>query len=210
MFRSVVCELATRARVDTSRIERSRRPGRQLARHASGSRSLEQEDAIRLVADRCGYSRPRSSESFARGSGTVRTADAELSLCRSCEREHRRVEVERRPAARVRRGRSGGRSVTAAPYLRSVRQRRAPEVIIRPMLTVDRAIDLFLGDLTRRGATERTRRTYARLLDKFGDRLPDDYDVSKITTDDCRRWLDTFSGRARGGLTHWRSCVLLR
>ena len=91
--------------------------------------------------------------------------------------------------------------MTAAPYLRSVRQRGAPEVIIRPMLTVDRAIDLFLGDLTRRGATERTRRTYARLLDKFGDRLPDDYDVSKITTDDCRRWLDTFSGRARGGLT---------
>ena len=80
MFRSVVRELATRAGVDTSRIERSRRPGRQLARHASGSRSLEQEDAIRLVADRCGYSRPRSSESCARGSGTARTADAELYL----------------------------------------------------------------------------------------------------------------------------------
>ena len=98
--------------------------------------------------------------------------------------------------------------MTAAPYLRSVRQQRgAPEVIIRPMLTVDRAIDLFLGDLTRRGATERTRRTYARLLDKFGDRLPDDYDVSRITTDDCRRWLDTFSGRARGTQAHAESVL---
>jgi Phage integrase, N-terminal SAM-like domain len=75
------------------------------------------------------------------------------------------------------------------------------------MLTVDRAIDLFLGDLTRRGATERTRRTYARLLDKFCDRLPDDYDVSKITTDDCRRWLDTFASRARGTQAHAESVL---
>jgi integrase len=78
----------------------------------------------------------------------------------------------------------------------------APIVIIRPVLSVDRAIDLFLGDLARRGCTERTRKTYARLLDKFCDRLPDDYDVSKITTDDCRRWLDTFAHRARGTQAH--------
>jgi integrase len=75
------------------------------------------------------------------------------------------------------------------------------------MLTVGRAIDLFLGDLTRRGATERTRGTYARLLDKFCDRLPDHYDVSKITTDDCRRWLDTFAGRARGTQAHAESVL---
>jgi integrase len=91
---------------------------------------------------------------------------------------------------------------------RSERQRGGPpEIIIRPMLTVGRAIDLFLGDLTRRGATERTRRTYARLLDKFCDRLPDDYDVSKITTDDCRRWLDTFASRARGTQAHAESVL---
>ena len=75
------------------------------------------------------------------------------------------------------------------------------------MLSVGRAIDLFLGDLTRRGATERTRRTYARLLDKFCDRLPDEYDVSKITTDDCRRWLDTFAPRARGTQAHAESVL---
>ena len=75
------------------------------------------------------------------------------------------------------------------------------------MLTVDRAIDLFLGDLNRRGATERTRRTYARLLDKFCNRLPDGYDVSKITTDDCRRWLDTFANRARGTQAHAESVL---
>jgi site-specific recombinase XerD len=75
------------------------------------------------------------------------------------------------------------------------------------MLPVGRAIDLFLGDLTRRGATERTRRTYARLLEKFCDRLPDDYDVSKITTDDCRRWLDAFAQRSRGTQAHAESVL---
>jgi hypothetical protein len=44
-------------------------------------------------------------------------------------------------------------------------------VIVRPMLTTDRAIDLFLGDLARRGS-ERTRATYSRILDKLCDRLP--------------------------------------
>src|SRR5262245_18640059 len=87
------------------------------------------------------------------------------------------------------------------------RHQGSPKVIIRPVLTVDRAIDLFLGDLTRRGATERTRSTYARLLDKFCDRLPDDYDVSKITIDDCRRWLDTFASRARGTQAHAESVL---
>src|SRR4051812_42252080 len=74
----------------------------------------------------------------------------------------------------------------------------APEVIIRPMLTVDRAIDLYDGDLRRRNYSERTRTTYTRLPDKFCDRLPVDYDVSQITIDDCRRFLDTFQRRAHG------------
>ena len=77
-FRSVVRELGTRAGVDTSAIEPSRRRRRQLARHTSGSLSLEQ-DAIRLVADRCGYSTAAVERAFAR-SGTARTADAELDL----------------------------------------------------------------------------------------------------------------------------------
>jgi integrase len=75
------------------------------------------------------------------------------------------------------------------------------DVVIRPMLTINRAIDLFLGDLQRRGYSDRTRHTYSRILYKFDDRLPDDYDVSKITTDDVRRFLDTLSGakvRGRG------------
>ena len=77
-----------------------------------------------------------------------------------------------------------------------------PDVIVRPMLTTDRAIDLFLGDLARRGYSERTRATYSRLLDKFDDRLPVDYDVSKITADDCRRFLDHWNGRSQGTRAH--------
>jgi hypothetical protein len=77
------------------------------------------------------------------------------------------------------------------------RHRGPPAIIIRPRLTIDRAIDLFLGDLSRRGATARTRPTYVRLLDKFCNRPAGDYDVSKITTDDSGRGLDTFARRAR-------------
>lgn len=86
-------------------------------------------------------------------------------------------------------------------------ERDAPEVIIRVMLTVDRALDLYLGDLARLNYSERTRSTYARLLDKFCDRLPVDYDVSKITTDDCRRFLDTFQRRSRGTQAHAESVL---
>lgn len=70
------------------------------------------------------------------------------------------------------------------------------------MLTTDRAIDLFLGDLARRGYSERTRATYSRILDKLCDRLPLDQDVSKITPDDCRRFLDQWNRRAAGTRAH--------
>jgi site-specific recombinase XerD len=86
-------------------------------------------------------------------------------------------------------------------------ENRAPEVIIRVMLPVGRAIDLFLNDLTRRGCSERTIKTYRYQLNKFCDLLPPDYDVSRITTDDCRRWLDTYSGRARGTQAHAESIL---
>jgi site-specific recombinase XerD len=86
---------------------------------------------------------------------------------------------------------------------------KPPEVIIRAMLPVGRAIDLFLGDLTRRGGSERTIKSYRYLLKKFCDVLPPDYDVSRITTDDCHRWLETYSGHARGTQAHAESVLAL-
>lgn len=65
--------------------------------------------------------------------------------------------------------------------------------IVRPMITTSQATDLFLGDLVRRGYSDRTVETYRRLLDKFCDRFPNDQDVSKVTIDDCRRFLDTYN-----------------
>lgn len=64
-----------------------------------------------------------------------------------------------------------------------------PEVIVRVMITLDRAADDFLGDCRRRGWSERTIDTYRRTYDELCDRLPVDYDISKITTDDLRRYL---------------------
>lgn len=74
-----------------------------------------------------------------------------------------------------------------------------PDVIVRETMNTSRAVDLFLGDISRRGYSERTRSTYSRILDKLCDRLPLDSDVSKVTTDDLRRFLDTMSGRKKRG-----------
>jgi len=70
--------------------------------------------------------------------------------------------------------------------------------MIRTVLTFDRAADDFLSDCHRRGFTERTIRTYQRSYDEFSERLPRDLDVSKITTDDVRRYLATKAHLAPG------------
>ena len=64
------------------------------------------------------------------------------------------------------------------------------------MLTLDDAIDRYLGDLTRRGKAERTRDTYRRTLDDFCDTLPNHWDVAKIGDDDIRRFLDRYNGKS--------------
>jgi site-specific recombinase XerD len=65
---------------------------------------------------------------------------------------------------------------------------RPAEVIIRDMITLDRAIDDFLSDCRARGWSERSITSYAATLHRFADRLPKDLDVSKITPDDLRRY----------------------
>lgn len=63
-----------------------------------------------------------------------------------------------------------------------------------PMLTTSHAVDLFLGDLQRRSRshTGRTAYSYGLLLDKFVGSLRQDDDVTRITSDDCRRFLDRY------------------
>jgi integrase len=73
-----------------------------------------------------------------------------------------------------------------------------PEVIIRTLLTFDRAADDFLSDCARRGFTPRTIDTYQRTYDEFARRLPRDRDVSEVTTDDVRRYLSTKAHLAPG------------
>ncbi len=76
------------------------------------------------------------------------------------------------------------------------------DVIIRGMISPYRAMDDFLDDGLRRGWSERTLSTYRRVLYAFGDRLPLDYDVSQITSDDLRRYLGSKKGAARGTIAH--------
>lgn len=73
-------------------------------------------------------------------------------------------------------------------------------VVFVAMLTPSHAVDLFLGDLARRSRSQsgRTVDSYRRILDKFTDQLGVDKDVTEITTDDCRRFLDR-DARGRNG-----------
>jgi integrase len=69
-------------------------------------------------------------------------------------------------------------------------------VIVLPMLTPSHAIDLYLGDLARKSRSPdgSTAAKYRTVLYKFADQLEaaGPVDVSKITPDDCRRFLDRY------------------
>lgn len=80
-----------------------------------------------------------------------------------------------------------------------------PEVIIRLMLTFDRAADDHLDDCARRGFTPRTIATYRRTYNLLSTRLPRDQDVSKVTTDDIRRFLGAHTHLAPGTLAGYEA-----
>jgi integrase len=74
----------------------------------------------------------------------------------------------------------------------------APAVIIRDMLTPDRAIDDFLGDCRSLRWSERSIRSYRDTLYRFADGLPEGLDVSKVTADHIRRYRATRAHLAVG------------
>ncbi len=78
----------------------------------------------------------------------------------------------------------------------------AVRVIVRDMLTITRATDLFLDDLLSRGYSQRTVDTYRRLLDNLSDSVPADYDVGQVTEDDCRKFFTRFNRKAAGTRAH--------
>ncbi len=74
----------------------------------------------------------------------------------------------------------------------------AEGVMVRDMLTISKAIDLYLGDLARRRYAQRTLNTYRGHLDKFCDRYPRETDVAEIRTDDCLAFFQRWSHREPG------------
>jgi len=74
----------------------------------------------------------------------------------------------------------------------------APGVIVRDMLTLDDAIDLWLADLSRRGKSPRTRDSYRRTLNKLADEFPRNWDVARITSEDLERFLGQWTHRTTG------------
>jgi integrase len=73
-------------------------------------------------------------------------------------------------------------------------------VVVVHMLTPSSAVDLYLGDLARHSRSQdgRTVVSYRRILDKFTDHLGNQKDVTEITSDDCRRFLDTYARGVKG------------
>jgi hypothetical protein len=68
-----------------------------------------------------------------------------------------------------------------------------------PALRLDRAIDLYLGELARKGHSPRTRDDYSRKLAPLCDGDVDPPDVTAITANRCRGHLDRWLDRAPGG-----------
>ena len=68
-------------------------------------------------------------------------------------------------------------------------------------LTLDRAIDQYVGELARRTRSSETRRTYQRILFAFCDAYRHKA-VAAITTDDCRAFLDRWVNAAPGTIAH--------
>jgi integrase len=70
----------------------------------------------------------------------------------------------------------------------------AEGVYVRPMLTLNDAIDVFLAS----GFKDTTRARYSRVLDTFADRFPRTWDVAKVKESDCLSFLAGYSHRTPG------------
>lgn len=66
------------------------------------------------------------------------------------------------------------------------------------LMTISRAVDLWLGELERRNHSERTIATYRRFLDKLADSYPH-IDVDELTATQLRRFLDEQAKLRIGG-----------
>lgn len=87
---------------------------------------------------------------------------------------------------------------TAAGGVEMVLPLEPVAVIVRPMLTFDRAADDHLDDCARLQWSPRTIATYRRTYNQLTERLPRDQDVSKVTTEDVSRYLGTKTHLAPG------------
>jgi integrase len=68
-------------------------------------------------------------------------------------------------------------------------------------LRLSEAVDLYVGDLERRGLSSRTVDSYRRKLDVLCA-LNERRDVTEVTSDDCRRALDSWLGKSSGTMAH--------
>jgi integrase len=71
-------------------------------------------------------------------------------------------------------------------------------------MRLDRAVDLYIADLARKGKSPATLRTYeSRLVPMCGDRsVVEPGDASEITANDCRLYLDRWRNHAAGTRYH--------
>ncbi len=69
------------------------------------------------------------------------------------------------------------------------------EPVPRRHLPLGEAIDLYVGELARRGRSSETRRAYERVLFLLADRFPR-VTVDEVSSDDCRRFLDRWRDAA--------------
>lgn len=87
-------------------------------------------------------------------------------------------------------------TVAAAPGLERLEAKlddALEGVIVRPMLTLSDAVDLYLDDCHSRNYAASTLHGYRRVLDQLVDAFPRNWDVSEVREDDIRRFRARFT-----------------
>lgn len=74
-------------------------------------------------------------------------------------------------------------------------------------MRLSRAIDLYLGELARRGRQQTTRESYRRLLYDFADRFDTEATVDQIALEDYEKYLDRWVGKSPSTLASGVSLV---
>lgn len=97
-------------------------------------------------------------------------------------------------------------TVRGAEAMMRAPQPEVPLMARKAQVSLDHAIDLYLGELARRGRAQSTRRKYREVLDPFAA-MCEHLAPSEVTADHCRRYLDRWANSSPSTLALYVSVL---